>query len=221
RTGEGQYIDMSQWECAMALLPEGILQHTFNGREPERDGNRDPMMAPHGIFKCLDRPEKIAGNTIDQWIAIVCADDTDWGRLARAMGRPELAADARFATLAARKRNEDELEAIVTQWTSSRRAVEVERLLQHAGVAAAIIADNKHLSEEDAHIGARDYFVLRDHPEVGKRQHAGMPWRFSRTATSVRAAAPVIGQDTDAILEQLLDYSAGEIAKMRADGALE
>ena len=69
-TGEGQYIDMSQWECAMDVLPEGILEYTMNGREPERIGNRDPLMSPHGIFKCLDRPEKIADVTIDQWVAI-------------------------------------------------------------------------------------------------------------------------------------------------------
>ena len=221
KTGQGQYIDMSQWECAMTLLPEGILEYTFNGREPERDGNRDPMRAPHGIFKCLDRPEKVAGNTIDQWVAIVCADDTDWGRLARAMERPELAAHPGFATLAARKRNEDELEAIITQWTVSRRAADIARSLQHAGVPAAVVADNKYLSEEDAHIRARDYFVFRDHPEVGKRQHAGIPWKLGRTETSVRAAAPTIGQHTDEVLEQLLGYSADEITKLRAQGALE
>jgi benzylsuccinate CoA-transferase BbsF subunit len=221
KTGQGQYIDMSQWECAMTLLPEGILEYTFNGREPERDGNRDPMMAPHGIFKCLDRPEKVAGNTIDQWVAIVCADDTDWGRLARAIERPELATEPKFATLASRKRNEDELEAIITQWTVSRRAADIARSLQHAGVPAAVVADNKYLSEEDAHIRARDYFVLRDHPEVGKRQHAGIPWKLGRTETSVRAAAPTIGQHTDEVLEQLLGYSADEITNLRAQGALE
>jgi len=221
KTGEGQYIDMSQWECAMTVLPEGILEYTFNGREPERNGNRDPRMAPHGIFKCLDRPEKIAGNTIDQWVAIVCADDTDWGRLARAIERPELANDPRFATLAARKQNEDELESIVTRWTVSRRAAAVARLLQHAGVPAAVVADNKYLSEEDPHLKARDYFVFRQHPEVGQRQHAGVPWKLSRTATTVRAAAPMIGQHTDEVLEQLLGYSADETAKLRARGALE
>src|SRR5207245_3422682 len=100
---------------------EGILEYTFNGGEPERAGNRDPMMAPHGIFKCLDRPEKVAGNTIDQWVAIVCSDDLDWGRLARAIGGAELARDRNYATLAARKANEDQLEAMITEWTSGQR----------------------------------------------------------------------------------------------------
>ena len=99
KTGEGQFIDMSQWECTMDLLAEGILDYTMNGREPRRIGNRDPQMSPHGIFKCLDLPEKIANVTIDQWVAIACADDEEWRRLARAIGRHELAEDARFAKL--------------------------------------------------------------------------------------------------------------------------
>jgi benzylsuccinate CoA-transferase BbsF subunit len=221
KTGLGQYIDMSQWESSMVVLPEGIMDYTMNRHEPERLGNTDPMMSPHGIFKCLDRPERIAGNVIDQWVAIVCADDVDWGRLARAIGRPELVDDPKFATLTARKANEDELEAAITSWTSTRRAAEVERALQHAGIAAAVVADNMYLADEDPHIQERDYFVYRDHPEVGKRQHCGMPWQLSRTETKVRAAAPTIGQHTDAILSGLLGYDADQIAKLRAQGALE
>ena len=221
KTGQGQYIDMSQWESSMVVLPEGIMDYTMNQHEPERLGNTDPMMSPHGIFKCLDRPERIAGNVIDQWVAIVCADDVDWGRLARAIGRPELGDDPRFATLTARKAKEDQLEAAITLWTSTRRAAEVERVLQHAGIAAAVVADNMYLADEDPHIKERDYFVYRDHPEVGKRQHCGMPWQLSRTATKVRAAAPTIGQHTDEILSELLGYDTDQIAKLRAQGALE
>ncbi|HWN58272.1 MAG TPA: CoA transferase, partial [Methylomirabilota bacterium] len=125
KTGEGQYIDMSQWECAMDLLAEGILEYTMNDREPERVGNRDPHMAPHGIFKCLDLPEKILDVTIDQWVSIVCADDAEWERLARAIGKPGLSTDARFKNLAARKQNEDAVEAIITEWTSQRRVADV------------------------------------------------------------------------------------------------
>ena len=221
KTGEGQYIDMSQWECAMALLPEGILEYTFNAHEPERIGNSDPQMAPHGIYRCLDRPERIAGNSIDQFVAIVCADDIDWDRLARAMGRSELAASVKFATFTARKKNEDELDAIITQWTSNRRASDIAQMLQKAGVAAAVVADNKYLSEEDVHLKARDYFVYRNHPEVGTRQHAGVPWKMSRTETAVRSAAPTIGQHNDEVLAGLLGYSKEDIAALRAVGALD
>jgi len=220
KTGEGQYIDMSQWECAMDLLAEGILEYTMNAREPERIGNRDPQMAPHGVFKCLDLPEKINDLTIDQWVAIVCADDPEWGRLAHAIGRPELANDARFKTLAARQANEDELEAIITAWTSKRDVAQVVAALQAAGVAASACADCKYLAE-DPHLNARKYFVELNHPEVGVRKHCGIPWRMSGTPCEVKAPAPQLGQHTDSVMSGLLGYSAREIAALRKKGALD
>jgi benzylsuccinate CoA-transferase BbsF subunit len=221
KTGEGQYLDMSQWECAMGLLPEGILEYTFNGREPERIGNADPMMAPHGVFKCLDRPEKIMGLSVDQFVAIACNDDLDWRRLAHAMGRAELVTDAKFATLAARKANEEELDAIINAWTAVQRAAAVADALQHAGVPAAVVADNKYLADEDPHLRERGYWVYKEHPEIGTRQHAGVPWKMSRTPTEVRAAAPLIGQHTDEVLTGLLGYTTEQVAALRAQGALE
>jgi crotonobetainyl-CoA:carnitine CoA-transferase CaiB-like acyl-CoA transferase len=221
KTGEGQYIDMSQWECAMTLLPEGILEYTMNGAEPERIGNEDPQMAPHGIYKCLDRPEQVAGNIIDQFVAIVAADDAEWGRLAKAIGHPELGADPRFATLAARKANEAELDNIISEWTESRRASDAADILQAAGVAAAVAADNRYLDEEDPHINSRGYFVELEHAEVGVKKHCGIPWKMSRTECAVRAPAPCIGQHTDEILTDLLGYGSEEIDRLRAQDALE
>jgi benzylsuccinate CoA-transferase BbsF subunit len=221
KTGEGQYIDMSQWECAMTLLPEGILEYTMNGAEPERIGNEDPQMAPHGVYRCLDRPEKVAGNIIDQFVAIVAADDAEWGRLASAIGRPALKADPRFATLAARKANEAELDKIISDWTAARRASDAADILQAAGVAAAVVADNRYLDEEDPHINSRGYFVELEHPEVGVKKHCGIPWKMSRTECAVRAPAPCIGQHTDEILTDMLGYGREEIDRLRALGALE
>jgi crotonobetainyl-CoA:carnitine CoA-transferase CaiB-like acyl-CoA transferase len=221
KTGQGQYIDMSQWECAMGVLAEGILEYTMNGREPERIGNEDPQMAPHGIYRCVDRPDKVMGVVVDQFVAIAVADDAEFARFAAAIGKPQLSADTKFATLAARKANETELNRIVEEWTVNRTAVEVARVLQEAGIAAAVVADNKFLSEEDPHLRDRGYFVYNEHPEVGVRQHCGMPWKFSRTQTTVRSAAPCIGQHTDEVMTQLLGYTTDDVAKLRARGALD
>jgi benzylsuccinate CoA-transferase BbsF subunit len=221
KTGQGQYIDMSQWECAMALLPEGILEYTFNRREPERIGNSDPYMAPHGIYRCLDRPERIADQVVDQFVAIACVDDADWGRLTRIMGGPELAQDARFATIQARKQNEDELDALINNWTATQRSHDLVARLQTAGIPAAVVADNKYLAEEDEHLKLRDYFVYLDHPEVGVRQHAGIPWKLSRTESKVHAPAPTIGQHTDEVLIELLGYTKQEVDQLRLSGALD
>jgi crotonobetainyl-CoA:carnitine CoA-transferase CaiB-like acyl-CoA transferase len=195
------------------------MDYTMNGSAPAREGNRDPLIAPHGIFPSSDRFEN-GGVMIDMWVSIVAADDAEFGRLAAAIGQPELARDPRFATAAARKRNEDELETAVAAWTSQHSAAEAERILQAAGVAAAVCAPNKIVSE-DTHLKDRGYWVYLDHPEVGVNQHGGMPWRMSRTETKVRAPAPLIGQHTDEVLTQVLGYSVDEVARLRAAGALE
>ena len=92
--------------------------------------------------------------------------------------------------------------------------------LQAAGVAAGACADSKYLSE-DQHLTEREYFVYREHPEVGKRQHCGIPWRMSGTPSEVKTAAPVLGQHTDEVMTGLLGYSAAEVDAMRAKGALD
>jgi benzylsuccinate CoA-transferase BbsF subunit len=220
KTGQGQYIDMSQWECAMGMLAEGILDYTMNGVEPERIGNEDPLMAPHGVYRCLDRPDKVMGVVVDQFVAIAVADDAEFVRFAHAIGKSALASDAKYSTLQARKANEEELNRIVEEWTVARAATDVARVLQEAGVAAAVVADNRFLSEEDPHLKERGYFVYKEHPEVGVRQHCGIPWKLSRTESAVRAAAPCIGQHTDEVMTEVLGYDAAEIARLRAQGAL-
>jgi benzylsuccinate CoA-transferase BbsF subunit len=219
RTGEGQHIDLSQWEASVAMVAEGILEYQMSGREPRRMGNRDHWMAPHGVFRCKDRAEKVAGRDIDMWVSIAVADDEQWRKMAAAIGHPELGTHPRFATLADRKRNEDDLEAIITQWTSQHYAREVEEALQSAGVPAAIASTNKDLFE-DPHLLERGFFVELEHPEVGQRRHTGPPWRMDRTPNRVERPAPILGHDTDDVLTKVLGYSAEEVAKLREAGAL-
>ncbi|MBF6571039.1 MAG: CoA transferase [Candidatus Binataceae bacterium] len=220
RTGEGQYLDMSQWESTMALMGEAMLDWTMNQHQPERDGSRDPSMAPHGVFRCRDMPEPIAGSAVDMWVAIAVAGDDEFARFSQAVGRAELARDDRFATLAARKKNEDELEAIVTQWTSQRLAADAAEILQNAGVTAAVCATGRDL-DEDPHLNERGFFVEHDHLEIGRVRHAGIPFRMSETPLAIKSPAPLLGQHTDEVLRDLLGYSAGEIENLRAEGALK
>jgi crotonobetainyl-CoA:carnitine CoA-transferase CaiB-like acyl-CoA transferase len=206
RTGEGQYIDLSQWETSMAVLPDAITSWTMNGVQPQRDGNRHPGMAPHGVFRA-------AGD--DRWLALAVEDDAAWARFAAAIGRPELAHDPRWATLAARKANEDELETLVTAWTSTRTPEDATAFLQAAGIGAFVAATNRDLAE-DPHLNARGFFAELPHPEVGTRKHVGVPWRMSASDCRVRAAAPCLGADTDRVLRDVCAYSDAEIAALRA-----
>ena len=210
RTGEGQFIDLSQWETSVAVLGEGLLAQVMNGAQPPRDGNRDPYMSPHGLFHCLGD---------DRWVSIVVADEDEWQRLCTGMGRSELATDPRFVSLTARKQNEDALEKLITAWTETLSAEEVTAKLQAAGVAAFPALTNKELAE-DAHLRDRGFFVELPHPEVGVRRHAGVPWVFSDTPCQVRRPSPCLGQDTDEVMQRVLGYSAEEIARLKANGVL-
>ncbi len=210
RTGRGQYIDLSQWETTMAVLPEAIVEYTANGTAPPRDGNRDPYMAPHGVFRT-------AGD--DRWLAIAIEDDDAWGRFAHAIDRPALADDPRFRTLADRKRHEDDLEALVSDWTRTQDAEVAAGALQGAGIPAFVAATNRDLAE-DPHLAARGFPVALEHPEIGRRMHLGVPWRMSESDSRVRHAAPCLGADTDQVLREVCGYADDEIEQLRAAAIL-
>jgi benzylsuccinate CoA-transferase BbsF subunit len=210
KTGNGQFIDLSQREACAMLLPEGLMDYAMNGTQPPRNGNRDPYMAPHGVFRCKGE---------DRWVSIVVGNEEEWQRFCKAIGQPTLAADSRFATLAARKENEDALEQVVTTWTNALSPDEVTQKLQHAGVAAYPTLDGNDLLA-NPHVAARGYFVELEHAEVGKRRHLGIPWKMSRTPCEIRRPAPLFGQDTDYVLEEVVGLSRDEITALRTKEVL-
>jgi formyl-CoA transferase len=72
----------------------------------------------------------------------------------------------------------------------------------------------------DGHLRERGFLIELDHPEVGKRTHAGVPWSMSATPCKVRRAAPMLGEDTDQVLTSLLGFSAAKIQTLRRDGVI-
>ncbi|MFQ5879058.1 MAG: CaiB/BaiF CoA transferase family protein [Dehalococcoidia bacterium] len=210
RTGQGQYIDMSQWEALLGLVSEGIMDYVMNGTQPPRMGNRDPSLAPHGCFRCRGE---------DDWVTIAVGSEEEWQSLCRAMGQPELAQDPRFRTMPLRKAHEEELEAVITQWTRDRDRWEVTDLLQRHGVAAFPTMTSRDLAQ-DPHLDARGYFADLEQAEVGPRRHPGIPWQMSGTPCRVRSPAPLLGQHTGEILTGLLGYSPAEVAALQEEGAL-
>jgi crotonobetainyl-CoA:carnitine CoA-transferase CaiB-like acyl-CoA transferase len=210
RTGQGQHIDLSMLESLLAILPEGVMAQVMGGAQPERIGNRDPQMAPHGFFAC-------AGE--DRWIALAVRSDGEWRALCGVMNRPELACDPRFVTAQARKRNEDALEELVGAWTVTHDPWQLTERLQGAGVAAFPPVATPELVT-DSHLEVRNFFVRLEHEEVGMRVHAGIPWQLSDTPLAVRAPAPLLGADNEYVVMKILGRSRAEYERLLADKVL-
>jgi crotonobetainyl-CoA:carnitine CoA-transferase CaiB-like acyl-CoA transferase len=211
RTGRGQYIDVSLWEALETVMPEAWLEFVMNGHEPAVTANRDRWMAPHNCYKSMGDAE--------EWITIAVGNEPQWCALCEAIGQPALASDSRFADAPLRKQNEHELDAIITRWTSQRDRWEAAETLQRAGVAAMPTLTNKDLAL-DPHLRERGFLVELEHPEVGQRTHAGVPWTMSATPCKVRSPAPILGADTDEVLGSLLGFSADKIESLRRAGVV-
>ena len=210
KTGEGQRIEAAMAEVVSGMLPEAFLDYTMNGRVAERIGNRDPNMAPHNVYRCEGE---------DQWVAIAVQSDEEWTRLCRIMGSPELSSDARFSSLEARKQYEDELDMIVADWTMSRPPEEVAELLQSRGVAAGPIMDAVALLG-DPHFRERGIIIEMDHTEVGTREVAGLPIRFSDLQRPAYYSAPLLGEHNYAVVGGLLGHDQLEVERLKESKAI-
>ena len=187
-------------------MAEGLLEWDLNHREPARKGNHDLLMSPHDTYKSK-------GND-DQWVSIAVGTEDEWRALCEAIGQPAFAEDVRFNSVESRKKNEAALDALITAWTRERDKWEAAETLQRAGVAAFPSMSNRDLAE-DQHLMERAYLVQLEHPEVGRRIHAGVPWKMSNTPSEIRHAAPVRGADTDQVFKTLLGFSQQEIDDLR------
>ena len=208
-TGEGDHLDVSLWEATGVLNVSAWMDYAMNGREAERIGNRHPDMAPHGCFRCTGE---------DRWVSIACRSEREWLALANLIDShllSNLVADIRFATIAARKAHEDELEAAVSEWTSERERWEVAGALQELGIAAFPTMTTQDVVE-DSHLRARGLIENLEHPEVGARAHTGIPWLLDRRPNGVRRPAPCLDADTDRLLAEILDYGEERLARLRA-----
>ena len=217
RTGRGQHIDLSQYECAVHFLAPELLNYRVNGHVLNRQGNRDDYAAPHGVFPCRESQRYPEGGS---WCAIAVTSDEEWRTLATIMGRPEWANDPRYATLEARKANEDELEQAIAEWTASRDRYEVMRSLQEAGVPAGVVQKGSDLWE-DPQLAHRKHFQWLEHTECGPMPYEGGPFTLSETPGQLKTAAPLVGEHNDLVLKEFAGLSEEEIADLIAEGVLE
>jgi crotonobetainyl-CoA:carnitine CoA-transferase CaiB-like acyl-CoA transferase len=221
RTGEGQHVDVSQIEPGVPLAGPAALDRQANGRRwrrPENPpGNRspEPPMAPHGAYRCRG-PE--------QWIAIACRDDADWRRLRVAMGDPEWARDPGFDAVAGRRAGEDDLDRRLEAWTATHERDALAERLAAAGVPAGAVQDARDRVERDPQLRARGYFVPLPHTETGTWPLERPPFRLSdadvHPGGRIRRGPPCLGEDTAAVLHEVLGMTEAEIATLDRAGVL-
>jgi benzylsuccinate CoA-transferase BbsF subunit len=210
-TGEGQTVDLAQHESTVAFNGPGIAAYSAYGTGASQSANRHDRMAPHGVYRCRGE---------DRWMAIACENDEQWRRLAGLVGGDALASDPRFLTLNDRKRNEDALEALLNEWTCRQERSKLEWQLQESGVPASAAQSAGDLFR-DPHLAARRKLVRIKHPEVGWTVYNAPLFRLSATPGTALRHPPLIGEDTDDVLSNLLGMTAGELEQARSNHILE
>ncbi len=212
RTGQGQHIDLSQFEVTVASMGHVLLEFLANGVEPPRLGNRSRHAAPHGCYPC-------AGG--DRWIAIAVASDDGWESLCRAAGKPRWRSDPRFATREERVANAAALDEEVSQWTRTRDAYELMHELQRAGVAAGVVQTVEDQFLRDPQLAARGFFERISHARKGEVVANGIPLGLTETPGRTGLAGSAIGADNEYVLGTLLGMRAAEIRRLADAGVVQ
>ena len=209
RTGEGQYIDLSQYEAALSMMGGEYVAFGISGGQTRRRGNRSPDRAPQGVYRC-------AGE--DDWLAISVATEIQFAALCDVISRPDLVRDPNNRDLAGRLRNHDALDVAITAWTRAQEHHGAMRRLQQRGVPAAAVLNPKELVL-DEQLLARRFFRPDAVPGVPPVA-GGIPWRLSRTPGGVAAWVPAIGADNEPILRDGLGLSQAEYDEAVASGTI-
>ena len=209
RTGEAVYVNLSQFESYLSIGGELLIGASADGQPPPRRGNRSPEFAPQGIYRC-------AGE--DAWVALTVQSDAAWDRFVALLDAEGLT-EAALRSLPERKRRHDEIDAEIAAWSALRNAHEAAAALQAAGVAAGPVLSNLELVA-DPHLRAREMLVTIEHPDAGAREFPGFPIRLSETPVTRFAGAPTLGQDNEAIVRDLLGYTAEEYGELVAAGVV-
>jgi benzylsuccinate CoA-transferase BbsF subunit len=208
-TGKGANLDLAQFEASVATLGPLLLASAINGQPPTRLGNRSTSAAPQGCYRCAGK---------DDWCVISVQSDEQWGALVDAMGSPAWAADERYADVTGRLRHHDEIDASIEAWTSELANTDVERRLREAGVPAERMRRVKEVMEDPE---TSSVFKPIEDPPGYQFTVTGIPFAFSRSATTPVASTSALGEHTGVALREWLKLSDDEINSLEAAGALE
>lgn len=224
RTGQGTYMMVPQRDGIVGLIGEYIVAEALGCPLPTRIGSKDAHFAPHNVYPARDtepRPvlSPLTGEPIgaftDSWVTIAVDSEDAWAALKQVVGDPRLEAPA-YGSMEARRACQDEIDAVLTEWTRQQDADEAAAALQAAGVPAQRVLTPLTMTT-DEHMAARDNWLTYDHPDTGVVRTLRSVWRMRRRPQRDIRHAPRFGGDSEAILAQV-GFTPDEIETMKAKG---
>lgn len=207
-TGRGQMVDSALYEAVLNMMESLIPDYDKTGHIRERTGAILPKLAPSNIYPSADGLVLIAAN-----------QDTVFTRLCEAMGQPELAKDARYATHVARGEAQAELDALIGDWSRQLPTKALLACLHAAGVPAGLIYRVPEMLD-DPHFAARKAIVSVPHPDFGELRMQNVAPKLSQTPGGIRKASPQLGEDNDQVYRELLGMSEQRYAELRQRGTI-
>ncbi len=206
RNGTGLHVESTMVESALNVAAEMLVEYSRNGVEMRRDGNRGPGASPQGVYRCQGD---------DEWVALAATDNAARKSLARLIVLPEPG-----ATEAAWRDRADEIDKLISGWTTRRSVAEAVNALRAIGVAAAPVAAPASLLS-DPQLLARGFWEAIDHPVAGSFLCAGMPFAFvGKPRRWIRRVAPLYGQHTGEVLTGVLGRSQQDLVDLRKSGTI-
>ena len=203
----GMTIEVAQFETAVSMIGDRLVQSQLDGFDPPLPGNRSAVWAPQGVYAC-------AGD--DRWLALTIPDDARWAALCGVAGLP---APWSAWGVEDRQTHHDAIDIAIGAWSlaqSHRRAAEV---LQAVGIPAAPVVDGRDMVN-DPHLHARGFYQRVSHPEAGTHPWSPLPVRLSETPLTIHRPSPLLGQHNREVLREWAGYDDAEIDALIADGCL-
>lgn len=210
RSGRGRVVEAAMHDAVFPSLMSSLgLFFGAAGTVPLRTGNRHNGLAeaPYNVYE-----------TADGFLALICVSDGHWQNLIAAIGREELAADERFADMAARVANVDAVDEVVAAYA---REHATEPLFEHLRAHGVPCAPVKGIDEvvADPHLHARGMLQEIEHPEMGEITAFSNPLRFDGEPAPRVRPSPGLGADNEAVVRELLGHDEDSFAALRRDGA--
>lgn len=207
-TGRGRLIDVSLYDGTMSLLGHFAQLPAVTGADPVPMGSRHPSVVPYDAFPARDGT-----------IVIACLADRFWPRLCAALEAPELAADPRYATTAARRGNRATLEPTIAAITATRTVAEWEVRLRAEDVPhAPVLGVTAALAHP--HAAARGMVEVVQHPTAGPLRLLGRPVKFPGAPQTPLRPPPRLGENGEAVLREVLGVDEAELTALRNAGVI-